>query len=98
MLHKLQNATNSTITSGSPDNSTQDAATPASLAEALDPKFDHFYAAQPKVSFDYCDQGYIIAAEGPMSPVSVSGNGSEALGRRWVAIDDGWEGMDYERM
>lgn len=39
-----------------------------SLPEAMDPKFDEFYQKeQDRVSFDWCDKGYIVAAEGPQS-------------------------------
>lgn len=38
----------------------------ASLADALDAQFDDFYEKQQvKVSFDWCEQGYISEAEGP---------------------------------
>lgn len=40
----------------------------ASLVDAMDPKYDRFYEQkQNRVSFDWCDQGYIIAAEGPQN-------------------------------
>jgi len=39
------------------------------LAEALHPSLDSFYAQQPKVTFDECQLGYIIAAEGAMSVI-----------------------------
>ena len=35
------------------------------LAEALSPKYDLFYAAQPKISFSACELGYFPASEGP---------------------------------
>ncbi|EEU42867.1 uncharacterized protein NECHADRAFT_95823 [Fusarium vanettenii 77-13-4] len=37
----------------------------ASLKDALDDKFDEFYEQQVKVSFDRCEDGYLIDAEGP---------------------------------
>ncbi|PWY65625.1 arylsulfatase [Aspergillus sclerotioniger CBS 115572] len=36
-----------------------------SLRDALDLKYDGFYTIQPKVSYSACENGYIIAAEGP---------------------------------
>ncbi|KAJ5584753.1 Alkaline phosphatase-like alpha/beta/alpha [Penicillium hispanicum] len=41
-----------------------------SLQEALDERFDAFYGEQPQVSFDWCDAGYIIEAEGPQVPLT----------------------------
>lgn len=38
-----------------------------SLQDALNEKFDNFYEKQVKVSFDHCEEGYIIAAEGPQT-------------------------------
>ena len=35
------------------------------LKEALDESYDAFYKDQPKVSFDSCEMGYIVDAEGP---------------------------------
>ncbi|OQD78142.1 hypothetical protein PENDEC_c001G01799 [Penicillium decumbens] len=55
-----------------------------SLAEALAPGFDEFYAKQPKVSFSACELGYIIASEGPQK-FDVYGGG-EKTKRGW-----GWE-------
>lgn len=42
-----------------PDGSVQN------LKDALSPKYDRFYEAQPKVSFEACLAGYIISNEGP---------------------------------
>lgn len=36
------------------------------FADAMDQKFDKFFANQPKVSFSKCKRGYIGQAEGPM--------------------------------
>lgn len=36
-----------------------------SLKDALEDKFDEFYEQQVKVSFDRCENGYLIDAEGP---------------------------------
>ncbi|KKA31221.1 hypothetical protein TD95_000787 [Thielaviopsis punctulata] len=36
-----------------------------SLKDALSKRFDAFYAAQPKVAYEYCAPGYILSAEGP---------------------------------
>ena len=35
------------------------------LTDALDSRFDDFYAQQARVSYNWCDEGYLIAAEGP---------------------------------
>jgi hypothetical protein len=35
------------------------------LVGALDEKFDDFYNGQPKVSYDRCEYGYVVDAEGP---------------------------------
>lgn len=40
-----------------------------SLAEALNGRYDSFYAMQPKVSFTSCEPGYIVSAEGPQVPL-----------------------------
>lgn len=37
-----------------------------SLEQALDEKFDAFYAAQPKVSYSKCELGQILESEGPL--------------------------------
>ncbi|KAJ5980383.1 hypothetical protein N7481_007681 [Penicillium waksmanii] len=36
-----------------------------SLSEALSPKYDKFYAAQPDISFSACELGYLPGSEGP---------------------------------
>lgn len=38
-----------------------------SLQDALHKKFDVFYQKQVKVSFDHCEEGYIIEVEGPQT-------------------------------
>lgn len=40
------------------------------LQDALHEKYDGFYGAQPQVSFDWCDAGYIVEAEGPQVPLT----------------------------
>ena len=35
------------------------------LKYALDPNYDEFYEAQPKVSYSSCELGYLLDAEGP---------------------------------
>lgn len=42
------------------------------LLEAMDPKYDTFYAQQEKVAYEKCEKGYILESEGPMrvSPYS----------------------------
>ena len=45
-----------------------------SLVDAMDKKFDQFYEEeQNRVGYDYCDQGYIVAAEGPQKYLQYSG-------------------------
>lgn len=41
-----------------------------SLRDALDVRYDVFYGEQPPVSFDWCDAGYRIEAEGPQIPLT----------------------------
>ncbi|KAF3765633.1 hypothetical protein M406DRAFT_88476 [Cryphonectria parasitica EP155] len=41
-----------------------------SLSDALQVRFDAFYKEQAKVSFDRCELGYIIDAEGPQVPLA----------------------------
>ncbi|KAL3494141.1 Six-hairpin glycosidase-like protein [Aspergillus germanicus] len=36
-----------------------------SLGDALSPEYDSFYESLPKVSYSVCEDGYIVAAEGP---------------------------------
>ncbi|KAL1600772.1 hypothetical protein SLS60_007160 [Paraconiothyrium brasiliense] len=36
------------------------------LAEAMDMKYDDYFAGLPKVEFDRCEEGYIADAEGPV--------------------------------
>ncbi|KAI1351769.1 Arylsulphatase [Xylaria sp. FL0043] len=37
-----------------------------SLTDALDSKYDDFYAEQTRVKFETCENGYLVEAEGPM--------------------------------
>lgn len=39
-----------------------------SIAEAMDLKYDEFFAKQPKVSFKTCKTGHVISNEGPQKP------------------------------
>lgn len=39
-----------------------------SLRDALAEEYDPFYSQQPRVSFDWCAEGYVIDAEGPQAP------------------------------
>jgi hypothetical protein len=41
-----------------------------SLKDALEVTFDTFYDNQPRVSFTWCDTGYIREAEGPQTPLT----------------------------
>lgn len=42
----------------------------STLKAAMSPKFDSFYASQPKVSFSACEAGYIIKSEGPQTAIT----------------------------
>ncbi|KAJ5670827.1 uncharacterized protein N7477_006190 [Penicillium maclennaniae] len=42
----------------------------SSLRDALDKRYDAFYQAQPRVSFDWCAAGHILEAEGPQVPLT----------------------------
>lgn len=42
----------------------------SSFRDALNESYDDFYGGQPRVSFDWCDAGYIIEAEGPQVPLT----------------------------
>lgn len=51
------------------------------LEDALAPKYDEFYAKQPKVSFSKCELGYITSSEGPQTGNSYHGG---ELWPHWV--------------
>ncbi|KAF3010388.1 hypothetical protein E8E15_001426 [Penicillium rubens] len=42
----------------------------STLQHALNKEYDGFYGAQPQVSFDWCDSGYIVEAEGAQVPLT----------------------------
>ncbi|CAG7959601.1 unnamed protein product [Penicillium nalgiovense] len=42
----------------------------STLQHALNEEYDGFYGAQPQVSFDWCDAGYIVEAEGAQVPLT----------------------------
>jgi hypothetical protein len=46
-----------------------------SLSEALNPKYDAFYAAQPDISFSACELGYFPESEGPQEGYAYRRNG-----------------------
>ena len=46
-----------------------------SISEALNPKYDAFYAAQPYISFSACELGYIQESEGPQEGYAYRRNG-----------------------
>lgn len=48
----------------------------ATLEEALDSKFDEFFASLPRVEYNWCAEGYILDAEGPVF------NGQGFIGKR----------------
>lgn len=55
-----------------------------SLADALDPKYDTFFASQEKVSFSQCSNGHILAYEGAYSPRTfTSADGRISHEARW---------------
>ena len=41
-----------------------------SLKDAMDPKYDDFYASQPQISFSECAMGYFPYLEGPQRAIS----------------------------
>lgn len=48
-----------------------------SLRDAMDPKFDGFYAYELKVTYTACMLGYLPQYEGALSPIPYSGNYSK---------------------
>lgn len=52
------------------------------LEQALDPRFDAFYAGQEKVSFSECALGYIAAYEGALAPEPFNPGGAP-IRARW---------------
>lgn len=44
------------------------------LQDALDSKYDSFYASQPKVAFSACKLGYLVEFEGPQTAMKYSGD------------------------
>ena len=55
------------------------------LRDALDPKYDSFYAKQNKVGWDQCAAGYIKENEGPIDYMTF-GNHSNEVERRAEAL------------
>lgn len=60
----------------------------ASLKDALDPKYDHFYEKQPKMYFDSCEAAFIKEKESnePVNKYSDEksyGRGSD-YGNEWI--------------
>ncbi|CAK7232387.1 hypothetical protein SBRCBS47491_008252 [Sporothrix bragantina] len=62
-----------------PTRASADVPTVTSLIDALDERFDAFYARQPKVRFDKCELGYMPSSEGPQHAVAY-GKGSMYYG------------------
>ncbi|GLI76962.1 hypothetical protein PoHVEF18_005244 [Penicillium ochrochloron] len=50
-----------------------------SLSDALQPKYDAFYAAQPDISFSACELGYFPESEGPQEGYAYRRNGDWSL-------------------
>jgi arylsulfatase len=46
-----------------------------SLPQALQPKFDTFYSAQPDIRFSACELGYLLESEGPQEGYAYRRNG-----------------------
>ncbi|RAL04843.1 sulfatase family protein [Aspergillus ibericus CBS 121593] len=56
-----------------------------SLRDALEGRFDHFYADQVKVQFGWCELGYLLEAEGVQYPLVYGGGNGDGLGwSEWV--------------
>ncbi len=53
------------------------------LQDALETKYDEFYAQQPKVSFSKCEPGQILSSEGPLVANAFQGNASLGLDVRF---------------
>ncbi|GME66155.1 Arylsulphatase [Neofusicoccum parvum] len=47
------------------------------LSDAMNPKYDAFYARQPKIEFSRCEFGYILDAEGPQNVEPYRNGGQE---------------------
>ncbi|CAJ2505735.1 Uu.00g131290.m01.CDS01 [Anthostomella pinea] len=58
----------------------------ATLKDAMHPKFDAFYGAQPRVAYTGCALGYFTGLEGPMSvePYSSAVWGRREKWKRWI--------------
>lgn len=48
-----------------------------SLRDALEPRFDGFYASRPRVQYEKCERGYIAESEGTMWDKSMAIRGME---------------------
>ncbi|KAJ4304829.1 hypothetical protein N0V90_000357 [Kalmusia sp. IMI 367209] len=51
------------------------------LAEAMDEKYDEYFAGLPKIEFDRCEEGYIADAEGPMWKETLQWSGATGTTR-----------------
>lgn len=61
-----------------------------SLRDAMDPKFDVFYANELKVTYTECMLGYLPQYEGALSPIPYSTNASKEV--RWWKDDVQYKG------
>jgi N-acetylglucosamine-6-sulfatase len=54
------------------------------LKQALNPEFDHLYALQPKIKFDYCALGYFPNLESSQDMLPyIDGGHSYMQGSHW---------------
>lgn len=59
-----------------------------SLADALSPEYDEFYAGQTKVRYNYCSRGFLLDAEGPQE-YDVYGDDEQTV-QRLMRFDRDW--------
>jgi N-acetylglucosamine-6-sulfatase len=50
-----------------------------SLSDAMNPKFDDFYANEPRVTYTACMVGYLPQYEGVLYPVPYNGSGTQSV-------------------
>ena len=61
-----------------------------SLSAALAPKYDAFYAQQPKVSFTSCKPGYLREVEGPQHARVFGGGALDTMREQVPIVDPNW--------
>lgn len=61
-----------------------------SLADALDARYDEFYAGQTKVQYEFCSRGYLLDAEGPMEFDVYAEEDEDQMVQRMMRFDRDW--------